>query len=119
MITRVSHVTFFVLDQEQAREFYVDKLGFKINTDVKMENGFRWLTVTAPDQPDLEIALLNPLEGLGYDPEVKAAYKLLLEKGALGAGVLKTPDCRDLRQSVVPRFSSVVPFAFARAPMKS
>jgi catechol 2,3-dioxygenase-like lactoylglutathione lyase family enzyme len=94
MITRVSHVTFFVLDQEKARAFYVDKLGFKINTDVKMENGFRWLTVTAPDQPDLEIALLNPLEGLGYDPEVKAAYKLLLEKGALGAGVLKTPDCR-------------------------
>jgi len=94
MITRISHVTFFVLDQEKAREFYVDKLGFKVNTDVKMENGFRWLTVTAPDQPDLEIALLNPLEGLGYDPEVKAAYKLLLEKGALGAGVFKTPDCR-------------------------
>ena len=44
MITRVSHVTFFVLDQEKAREFYVDKLGFKVNTDVKMENGFRWLT---------------------------------------------------------------------------
>jgi catechol 2,3-dioxygenase-like lactoylglutathione lyase family enzyme len=94
MITRVSHVTFFVLDQEKAREFYVDKLGFKVNTDVKMENGFRWLTVNPPDQPDLEIALLNPLEGLGYDAEVKAAYKLLLERGALGAGVLKTPDCR-------------------------
>ncbi len=94
MITRLSHVTFFVLDQEKAREFYVDKLGFKVNTDVKMENGFRWLTVNAPDQPDLEIALLNPLEGLGHDAEVKAAYKVLLEKGGLGAGVFRTPDCR-------------------------
>jgi catechol 2,3-dioxygenase-like lactoylglutathione lyase family enzyme len=95
MITRVSHITYFVLDQEQAREFYVDKLGFKINTDVKMPNGFRWLTVTPPEQPDLEIALLNPLEGgMHYDEETKAAFKVLLAKGALGAGVLKTPDCR-------------------------
>ena len=48
MITRVSHITYFVQDQEQAREFYVDKLGFKVNTDVKMPNGFRWLTELRP-----------------------------------------------------------------------
>jgi catechol 2,3-dioxygenase-like lactoylglutathione lyase family enzyme len=95
MITSVSHITYFVLDQEEAREFYVDKLGFKINTDVKMPNGFHWLTVNPPDQPGLEIALLNPLEGgMHYDEETKAAFKVLLEKGALGAGVLRTPDCR-------------------------
>ena len=95
MITRVSHITYFVLDQEKAREFYVDKLGFKVNTDVKMPNGFRWLTVTTPSQPDLEIALLNPLDGgMHYDEETKAAFKVLLDKGALGAGVLRTPDCR-------------------------
>jgi catechol 2,3-dioxygenase-like lactoylglutathione lyase family enzyme len=95
MITRVSHVTFFVLDQEKAREFYVDKLGFKVGTDVKMENGFRWLTVNPPDQPDLEIALLSPHKGgLGYDEEVNNAFRLLLERGALGAGVFSTPDCR-------------------------
>jgi catechol 2,3-dioxygenase-like lactoylglutathione lyase family enzyme len=51
MITRVSHITFFVLDQEKAYQFYVEKLGFKVNTDAKMENGFRWLTITLPDQP--------------------------------------------------------------------
>lgn len=42
MITKVSHVTFFVLDQEKAYDFYVNKLGFKVNTDAKMENGFRY-----------------------------------------------------------------------------
>ena len=95
MITRVSHITYFVLDQEKAYAFYVEKLGFKVNTDAKMENGFRWLTVTPPDQPDLEIALLNPLTGgMGFDEETKNAFKVLLEKGALGAGVLHTPDCR-------------------------
>jgi len=95
MITKVSHVTFFVLDQDKAYEFYVNKLGFKVNTDAKMENGFRWLTITPPDQPGLEIALLNPLSGMmNYDDETKDAFRVLLEKGALGAGVLHTPDCK-------------------------
>jgi catechol 2,3-dioxygenase-like lactoylglutathione lyase family enzyme len=104
MITRVSHITYFVLDQEKAREFYVDKLGFKINTDVKMPNGFRWLTVNPPDQPDLEITLLNPLDGgMHYDEETKAAFKVLLDKGALGAGVFKTPDCRATYQELTTK----------------
>ena len=59
-----------------------------------MQNGFRWLTVTAPEQPDLEIAILSPLhEGMSYDEETKNAFKTLLDKNALGAGVLNTPDC--------------------------
>jgi catechol 2,3-dioxygenase-like lactoylglutathione lyase family enzyme len=95
MITKVSHVTFFVLDQDKAYEFYVNKLGFTVNTDAKMEDGFRWLTITPPDQPGLEIALLNPLSGMmKYDEETTRAFRVLLEKGALGAGVLQTPDCR-------------------------
>src|SRR5579859_2082351 len=94
MITKVSHVTFFVLDQDKAHDFYVNKLGFKVNTDAKMENGFRWLTITPPDQPDLEIALLNPLSGMmTFDEETREAFRVLLEKGALGAGVFRTPDC--------------------------
>lgn len=96
MITKISHVSFFVLDQQKAYDFYVTTLGFKVNTDVTMENGFRWLTITPPEQPDLEIALLAPLtEGaMGYDEETRNAFRVLLEKGALGAGVLHTPDCR-------------------------
>jgi catechol 2,3-dioxygenase-like lactoylglutathione lyase family enzyme len=96
MITKISHVTFFVLDQQKAYDFYVTILGFKVNTDATMENGFRWLTVTPPEQPDLEIALLPPLAGnaMGYDEETRNAFRILLEKGALGAGVLHTPDCR-------------------------
>lgn len=95
MITKISHITFFVLDQQKAFDFYVNTLGFKVNTDVTMENGFRWLTINPPEQPDLEIALLNPMEGgMHKDEETKNAFRVLLEKGALGAGVLHTPDCR-------------------------
>jgi catechol 2,3-dioxygenase-like lactoylglutathione lyase family enzyme len=94
MINRLSHVTFFVLDQAAAHDFYVGKLGFNVHTDARMENGFRWLTITPPDQPDLEIALLEPLKGgMGMDEETISAFKILLEKGVLGAGVLHTPDC--------------------------
>jgi catechol 2,3-dioxygenase-like lactoylglutathione lyase family enzyme len=95
MITKISHTTFFVLDQEKAYEFYVNKLGFKVHTDVTMDNGMRWLTITAPDQPELEIALVKPVGGgMSYDEETQQAFKVLLEKNAMGAGVLYTPDCR-------------------------
>ena len=94
MITKVSHITFFVLDQQKAYDFYVTTLGFKVNTDATMDNGFRWLTVTPPEQPDLEIALLPPLIADMHDEETRNAFRVLLEKGALGAGVLYTPDCR-------------------------
>ena len=95
MITKLSHVTFYVQDQDKAYDFYVNKLGFKVNTDAKMENGFRWLTVTPPEQPDLEIALLTPLDGgMHFDEETRNAFKVLLEKGALGAAVMDSTDCR-------------------------
>jgi catechol 2,3-dioxygenase-like lactoylglutathione lyase family enzyme len=94
MITKLSHVTLFVLDQDLAYEFYVNKLGFKVNTDSKMENGFRWLTVCPPEQPDLQVALLSPMSSMmGFDEETKDAFRVLLNKGVLGAGVLNTPDC--------------------------
>ncbi|HEX4850349.1 MAG TPA: VOC family protein, partial [Puia sp.] len=95
MVTKLSHATLYVSDQNKAFDFYVKTLGFKVHTDAKMENGFRWLAVTPPEQPDLQITLLSPLNEFMYqDEDVKKAFKLLLDKGALGAGVFYTPDCR-------------------------
>lgn len=103
MITRFSHTTLFVLDQEKAYDFYINTLGFKVNTDAKMENGFRWLTITPPEQPDMEIVLMDILHKSmlksdaapqGLDQESIDAFKLLLEKGVMGAGVMNTTDCR-------------------------
>ncbi len=96
MVTRLSHTSLFVNDQDKAFDFYVNKLGFKVNTDVTMDNGFRWLTVSAPEQPEMEIVLFPAGGGGGkeFDDDVKAALKLLLDKGVMGAGVLQTNDCR-------------------------
>jgi len=95
MVTRLSHTSLFVNDQKKAYDFYVNKLGFTVHTDATMENGFRWLTVTAPDEPNHEIVLFPALENVtGFDEETKNALKVLLDKAVMGAGVLLTPDCK-------------------------
>jgi len=95
MIQRISHVTYFVTDQDKAREFYVDKLGFEVKTDAVMDNGFRWLTVAPPGQ-DIEIVLMKVQTGpmSPFKQEDVDTILSLLAKGVFGAGVMQTPDCR-------------------------
>jgi len=93
MIQRLSVVTIWVLNQDEAYDFYVNKLGFKVNTDARMDNGFRWLTVNPPGQPDLEIALMPTEPGPMMDQETCDALRKLVSKGVLGAGVFATSDC--------------------------
>ena len=57
MITKVSHICVYVINQDSAHDFYTNKLGFKIVTDAPMGPGMRWLTVCPPEQPELEITL--------------------------------------------------------------
>jgi catechol 2,3-dioxygenase-like lactoylglutathione lyase family enzyme len=93
MITRLSHTTLYVRSQAQAYEVYVNKLGLRVNTDMKMDNGMRWLTVTPPGQPDLEIVLAEatePMLSADLIPHIRA----LLDKDAMGAGVWATDNCQ-------------------------
>ena len=69
MITRLSHTTIYVTDQEAALRFYTDTLGFKVRTDVTMDNGFRWTTIGLDAQPDLEIVLMEPKAGPMFDQQ--------------------------------------------------
>ena len=94
MVTKLSHTSFYVLDQDKAFDFYVNKLGFKVHTDVIMDNGFRWLTLTPPDQPDLQVILMPVSQNPMMKDDVRNAFKTLLEQGQMGGGVLQTPDCR-------------------------
>src|SRR5579885_101283 len=95
MVTKFFHVPIFVLDQDSAYDFYVNKLGFEVKTDAKMDNGFRWLTVAPKGQgdPDFEIILM-PTAGPNTDEKNAPAIRELLKKGALGAGVFHVDDCR-------------------------
>jgi catechol 2,3-dioxygenase-like lactoylglutathione lyase family enzyme len=62
MITKVTHMCVYVLNQDSAYDFYVNKLGFKVHTDAPMGPGARWLTVTPPEQPELEIRFSSLLK---------------------------------------------------------
>ncbi len=93
MISKMSHVSIFVLDQDSAYDFYVNKLGFKVHTDAPMGPGMRWLTVTPPDQPQLEISLMNIAEGMMFNKESAAQMKNLVKAGTFGFGVF---ECNDI-----------------------
>jgi catechol 2,3-dioxygenase-like lactoylglutathione lyase family enzyme len=97
MIGRLSHACVFVLDQDRAKEFYTKKLGFEVRHDVRMGTDFegagerfRWLTVSPPEQPDVEIILADP--GMGHDAESAEQIRALVAKGALGPGAMSTDD---------------------------
>jgi catechol 2,3-dioxygenase-like lactoylglutathione lyase family enzyme len=98
MIKRLSHTGVNVVDQDRAHRFYTEVLGFEVRTDETMD-GFRWLTVGLPDQPDLEIMLGAPGPPM-YSPEDAATIRSLLEKGVLSGGVLETDDCRRTYQEL-------------------
>jgi catechol 2,3-dioxygenase-like lactoylglutathione lyase family enzyme len=98
MINRMSHNCLYVLDQDSAKEFYTEKLGFEVRYDLVMGEGFedagkgsRWLTVGPPDQPDVQIILADCR--MGHDEQTAGELRALVAKGALGSGVFTTDDC--------------------------
>ncbi|MBD0295024.1 MAG: VOC family protein [Flavisolibacter sp.] len=93
MISKMSHVSIYVLDQESAYNFYVNKLGFSVHTDAQMGPGMRWLTVTPPEQPDLEITLMSITEGMMFNKETAEQMRNLVKAGTFGFGVF---ECNDI-----------------------
>ena len=96
MIKRQSHSTVYVLDQQEALEFYRDTLGFEVRIDMPMsEDGdLRWVTVSPKGQPDLEIILMPVSPGPAFDAETAERLRALVENGAVGIGVFETDDVR-------------------------
>jgi catechol 2,3-dioxygenase-like lactoylglutathione lyase family enzyme len=92
MITNISLTTVYCLDQDAARDFYVDNLGFVPNTDAMMGQGMRWVTINHPSQPELEVTLMTP--GPPLAPDAAAFVRGQLEKGQMGGLGLAVDDCR-------------------------
>jgi catechol 2,3-dioxygenase-like lactoylglutathione lyase family enzyme len=90
MITGVGLVCVFVLDIDVARDFYVGTLGFEVDLDAERD-GFHWLVVHAPDQPDVPLMLVVP--GPPMDPATADRIRSLVATGYLGPGALATEDC--------------------------
>lgn len=93
MIQTLSHTTIYVLDQEAARRFYVDKLGFEVRADMAVGE-FRWLTVSPKAQPGLQMILMPVGPSPAMDAATADALKKVVQAGALGCGILETDDCQ-------------------------
>ncbi len=92
----------FVLDQDQALEFYVGKLGLEVNTDQDL--GFiRWLTVNVPGEPDRAILLEKPGPP-AMDEATAEQVRELVTKGAGGGWLgFNTDDCQKTYDELLAR----------------
>lgn len=88
----VQVVGLYVHDQDEALQFYVDKLGFRVHTDVK-SGVYRWLTVQHPDQPFFQLGLFVPQSPMLDDATVRTVREVVA-KGAMPPLVLVVDDCR-------------------------
>ncbi len=91
----------YVRDADQALAFYVDKLGFRVHTDVKNGN-FRWLTVQHPEQPSFQLGLFTPGPPM-HDAATAQALQEVVAKGAMPPLVLVVDDCRAAHQRMLAR----------------
>lgn len=118
MITKLSHTTVYVLDQDRAKDFYLNKLGFECRDDARMGD-FRWLTVGPKAQPDVRIVLMKVAPTPMMTEEQTAMLRSLVTAGALGGGVLVTDDLKrdyeELRAKGVefPQAPTQQPWGFA------
>jgi len=88
----VEVVGLYVRDQDEALAFYVEKLGFRVHTDVR--NGdYRWLTVQHPEQPSFQLGLFKPGPPV-LDAATAQTLDAIVAKGAMPPLVLVVDDCR-------------------------
>ncbi len=92
MITNLTHASVYVIDQESARDFYVNKLGFEEKMNIPIGEGAFWLTVSPKDQPNLEITLMPIHKGGMFKPEIAAQLDNLVKSGTFGFGVFESKD---------------------------
>lgn len=92
VITGISIVSVWVLDQDAAKEFYAGKLGFTVTNDIELEGGMRWLTVRPPGSDGQELLLMDPAHSM-LDSDTAEQVRALIAKGALSPGVMATTDC--------------------------
>ena len=92
MTQGIETVGLYVRDQDEALAFYVDKLGFRVHTDVGNAD-YRWLTVQHPEQPGFQLGLFKPGPPV-LDEATAQAVRAIVAKGAMPPLVLSVSDCR-------------------------
>ena len=101
MITNLNVATIYVLDKDEALDFYVNKLGLEKASDFK-QGDYRWVTVRVPGQSGVEISLEQPGSPL-HDDATAEQIRELITKGAMSGLVFHTDDARGLYEQLQER----------------
>jgi catechol 2,3-dioxygenase-like lactoylglutathione lyase family enzyme len=100
MFKALTHTFIYVLDQDEALDFYVGKLGLEVHTDADL--GFmRWLSLNVPGKPESELVLATP--EMGHDEETAAQIRELVSKGGGSGVIFSTDDCRGTYEKLVAK----------------
>jgi predicted enzyme related to lactoylglutathione lyase len=99
MPTSLSHTFLTVHDYDAAVGFYRDVVGLEVRNDVDLGTQ-RWLTLSAPGNPEVEIGLSI----VGYyphtAPEDKQAMADLLAKGLMPGIIFAVDDCDETFEKI-------------------
>jgi catechol 2,3-dioxygenase-like lactoylglutathione lyase family enzyme len=94
MLKQLTTTQVWVHDQDEALEFYTEKLGLELREDVTVPElgNFRWLTVGVPGQEDVAITLMAIPGPPVFDAETQDAIKTLVAKGVASGLFFATDD---------------------------
>jgi catechol 2,3-dioxygenase-like lactoylglutathione lyase family enzyme len=101
MINKLTVTSVWVLDKDEALDFYVNKLGLEKGQDFK-QGDYRWLTVRVPGDPGIEISLEQPGPPV-QDEATASQMRELITKGAMGGLVFHSDDVRGLYETLKKR----------------
>lgn len=102
MIKKTSLSSIFVLDQDEALDFYVGKLGLEVHTDQDL--GFmRWLTINVPGEPDREILLERPGPPALDEATAEQVRELVTKGGSGGSLFFRTDDAQKTHAELASR----------------
>ncbi len=92
---KIANAHMWVNDQDEALEFYTQKLGMEVRIDARMPEmgNFRWLTVGPVGQPDVSIVLMAIPGPPVMDADTAEQVRTLMAKGFAGTVFLTTDDC--------------------------
>jgi catechol 2,3-dioxygenase-like lactoylglutathione lyase family enzyme len=98
MFNALTHSFIYVLDQDEAIDFYVGKLGLELTMDADLES-FRWVNVAVPGRPETVLVLATP--EMGHDEETAREIRDLVAKGGGSGVIFSTDDCRATYEELV------------------
>jgi catechol 2,3-dioxygenase-like lactoylglutathione lyase family enzyme len=94
VLKQLTTVQVWVHDQDEALDFYIEKLGLELRDDVTVPElgNFRWLTVGVPGQDDVAIVLMAVPGPPVFDEETQKQIQALMAKGAATGLFFATDD---------------------------